>query len=524
MKRFLAAVVALLGLALAVPSGQTPVLPLMQIADLVPVGGFDVPGAGWDYGGTAPAYNPVNNSLFLIGWNNTYASAEINIPAVLGGTTTLRQGLRDPFEGKKNDIGVSDNRVGGQFVHGGKLFLSVYAYYDASYTQTRSHFSRPTDLSVTGQVTGPVQVSTTHNAGYVSGYMADVPAAWQAAIGADMVTGNCCIPILSRTSYGPALFAFDAATMKATADLLWYDGAHPLEPYGASGSHPMFNGSTSVTGVVIPEGTSTVVFFGRTGIGPYCYGDGAECGDPDHAAKGEHAYPYVPYLWLYDINDLIRVKNGQTAAWSVRPYAHGQSPVKFSGVAYDRANGLLYLPRIGAASNGVNPRINVFRIQGGAIPPPPPPPAPVDCVGAFSQATSTTSACVGGTQTVTTTRTYSITTAANGGTACLHPHGYVETTTTQQACTMPPPASSATLSVTGGVYECRWVLTSTPPTTDTGWGVTFTIDALGVGTRDTSAPFTRTTSTVKAGMHQIAATWTRTGSASVTLAESRACS
>jgi hypothetical protein len=359
-RTLLVVTLALLAVAPSVRS-QVPVLPLVQSTHLERVGHFDVPGTGWDYGGTAVAFNPASNSLFLVGWTDTYATAEIDIPETLGGVTTIRQALRDPLEGKRGLIGPRDSRIGGQLVWNDRLLVSVYAYYDAEYSQQRTHFARPIDLSTTGQVAGPVRVGDDRAAGYYGGYMAPVPQDWRAAFGAPAVTGLCCIPILSRTSYGPALFAFDPVAMKATGELLWYDGGRPLAPYGAKGKHPLFNGSTSVYGVVIPAGTSSVLFFGRTGLGDYCYGDGKECNDPDHAAKGEHAYPYAPYVWAYDARDLAAVKRGRKAPQSVRPYATWEAPVGANGgVAYDERTGRIYIAQIGGS--GMNPRIHVFRV------------------------------------------------------------------------------------------------------------------------------------------------------------------
>jgi hypothetical protein len=47
-------------------------LPRVQLSDLVYQGAFRVPEGSTDqtsfsYGGTAPAYNPTNNSLFMVG-------------------------------------------------------------------------------------------------------------------------------------------------------------------------------------------------------------------------------------------------------------------------------------------------------------------------------------------------------------------------------------------------------------------------------------------------------------------------
>ena len=51
--------------------------------------------------------------------------------------------------------------------------------------------------------------------GYTSGYMAPIPDEYQALLGAEVVTGACCFPMISRTSYGPALLSLDPTTLEA---------------------------------------------------------------------------------------------------------------------------------------------------------------------------------------------------------------------------------------------------------------------------------------------------------------------
>lgn len=347
---------------------------LLQAEDLQYVGSFRVPGsigAGqYEYGGSALAFNPSRNSLFLIGWQNGYATAELGIPEI-GGTASVIQPFRDPFEGRLAQIGATDNRVGGQLVYNGRLHVTGFVYYDANGAQSQSHFSRPLDLSVSGQVTGPTRVGPMQ-AGFYSGYMATVPGSLREAFGGPAVTGNCCIPIISRTSQGPALFAFDPDRPGSARPLLYYPANAPLEQYGLPGPHPIFNGSTSITGVVIPEGTGSVLFFGSTGIGDYCYGNGVECKDPVNAEKGEHGYPYRAYVWAYRQSDLASVGAGNREPWEVRPYATWalhpfatQNAFGSGGAAYDPATKRLYFVERNGDS-GILPRVHVYRIGDGS--------------------------------------------------------------------------------------------------------------------------------------------------------------
>ena len=86
-------------------------------------------------------------------------------------------------------------------ISGGRLFFDGYIYYDGSGTQSLSHFSRPLDLSVTGQVQGPfaavaattqgVVSAGTNITGEVSGPMTAIPPEWQTLLGGPAIlTGN----------------------------------------------------------------------------------------------------------------------------------------------------------------------------------------------------------------------------------------------------------------------------------------------------------------------------------------------
>jgi hypothetical protein len=357
--------------------------PRVQKSNMVRLGSFKVPsginagsaGEGFEYGGTALGYNPTRNSLFITGHDWDQLSGEISIPSI-GGTASLLQSPTDPFEGKVGSIGSGTYKTGGHFVHNGQLYVTAYIYYDGSGAQTLSHFVRPVDLNSKGNVKGPYRVGSM-NAGFYSGYMTAVPSAWRSALGGPALTGNCCLSIISRTSYGPAAFAFDPAAVGSssniTSPLVYYDSSHQtLGTYGASGSNPEFNGTTRIRGVVFPEGTSTVLFIGNTGLGNYCYGEGSACGDPADTSKGEHAYPYAPYVWAYDANDLAAVKAGSKQAWQVVPYATWQldfSAKDVGGAAYDPATNRIYVSA--QYGDGERPLIHVYSISNATTSAPP---------------------------------------------------------------------------------------------------------------------------------------------------------
>ena len=97
--------------------------------------------------------------------------------------------------------------------------------------------------------------------------------------------------------------------------------------------------TTVIQGGAFIEGTRTFLAWGSQGLGSSCYGTGAECSDPCSPYQGTHAYPYECAIFLFDINDLIDVKNGIGNIWDP--------------VFYNRLDGLPFAARGEAAPGPV---------------------------------------------------------------------------------------------------------------------------------------------------------------------------
>lgn len=376
--------------ATATTQGTPRPMVSIQKSDLVYEGAFRVPrssqGASrFDYGGTALAYNPANNSLFLTGHDQQQMTAEISIPQIIssnevGGLDTAQvlQTFRDPVEGRRNQVGGSSGggtKIGGHLVYDDKLYVSAFAYYDASGSQSSSHFVRPLNLATTGQVQGPFKLGSS-SARWLAGYMGHVPPEWQAAFGGPALTGLAGVSIAGAQSNGPAAAVFDPANVggsNAAQLLLGYSLSQTLAHvygYTETSTNPYWNNASEVRGVVFPNGTSSVLFFGMHGTGPYCYGSGTSCNDPVDKDQGNHSYPYEHYVWAYDANDLVAVKNGQRAPGSLRPYAVWSFETPFSGgenkiggAAWDPQTRRIYL--LGRSQDGNYPLVHVYRVTGG---------------------------------------------------------------------------------------------------------------------------------------------------------------
>jgi hypothetical protein len=384
--------------ALAGPAAAQSTAPLLQKANLVYQGAFRVPQGSSDqttfnYGGTALSYNAANNSLYMVGHDWYQLSAEISIPPLVNSTSlgalntaTILQPFADAVEGKLASVNPGDpnsKKIGGHLVYQGKLYVTGYSYYDGNGSQSTSHFVRPVSLSTTGQLQGPFKVGNQYP-GFVHGYMTLVPPEWQASLGGPALTGDCCLSITSVQSNGPAVSVFDPSKIGTVnpapaTPLVGYPYPNILGP-GEASQNTLFNLATKITGVVFPVGTRSVLFFGRQGIGPYCYGEGAICLDLADAAKGTHAYPYVYQVWAYDANDLLAVKNGTKAQYSIKPYATWTFNLPFEssgdqhllgGAGYDPQTNMIYLSQRCEDANCA-PVIHAFKVNGSlAVPLPP---------------------------------------------------------------------------------------------------------------------------------------------------------
>jgi hypothetical protein len=400
---------------------------LLTKADLVYEGAFRVPtGTGtatYGYGGTALTYHPGHNSLMLVGHDWYQRVGEISIPTPGKGTSvsdlpraTTIQPPTDVLAGKLTTIdGDTTNgvKVGGLLPVGNSMLVSAWSYYDAgSQKQTKTHFKTGQNFSALGTVSGPFQVGigfqdivptdTQRIGGFVSGYMSTIPSAWQSALGGTHLTGQGGgVSILGRTSSGPSATVFTPAEVgvpnSPTKLVMGYpsNSSNPSDPlhhptlglWGVNGN--LYNGTQSFRGMVFPDGTRSVLFFGWGGS-RFCYGAGTAdptldgkpnpqggiwCYDPVNLSKGTHGYPNTSIVWAYDANDFLAVKQGTKKSWEVVPYAEWNFQVPFQsrlvngvemgipnivGAAYDPAGKRIFISAY--RNDGDAPLIHVFRL------------------------------------------------------------------------------------------------------------------------------------------------------------------
>jgi hypothetical protein len=378
------------------PITDPTALPRLRFEQLKYLGAFRLPreelnGDSFSAGGGPIAYNQLRSTLYV--GSRSSMVAEVTVPTPLN-TSNLEelpfaavvQPFFDPSDGRMKEVGEGAG-LAGLLVAGDRLYSTGLIYYDANNTQSASHFAR--GLKSNPPSGPPLRVWSRGKSGYVAGYMAAIPSEWQTRLGGTAITGQCCVPIISRTSWGPAAFAWTPGDLARGRDvdaipLVYYDSDHQtLGPF--EGSSETFGGTTIVNGVALISGTRTALFVGSNGTGPYCYGNGTAdrdlhntmgsdgaryCYDPATSDKGQHAYPYHYQMWAYDLNDWAQVRAGRRDPWQVRPYAVWKFELPFpepatriAGVAYDAAARRLFISQRQADRDGYAYRavIHVYR-------------------------------------------------------------------------------------------------------------------------------------------------------------------
>ena len=371
----------------------------LQKGHLVYTGAFRLPDgdtglAGFLGGGSAMSFDAENHTLWMTG-QSAQLLAEVNIPDIRTGTSrdalataSLRTPFRDVLRGKLDDLqGTEAKLLGGTLPWLGDLIVSGYLYFEHG-NERRSHFR------VRGStVTGPTQVGNA-GAGFVSAWMTAIPPEWRGPLGGPALTGQGSIPIISRTSSGPAASVFNPSDIGVRSpvpatEVVGYPMGH--QTLGTADSNGTLYSSTQyMAGMVFPAGTRSVLFFaGRKALGKFCYGPGTTnqslhltpypgapqtedwCFDPVNFDKGTHGYPYAHFVYAYDANDLVAVRNGQKQPWEVEPYATWQFDLPFqyaqrviAGVAYDPETKRVFLTA--ANGDGDKPLVHVFTIDSAA--------------------------------------------------------------------------------------------------------------------------------------------------------------
>lgn len=351
---------------------------LIQISDLNYIGGFRLPAgvfgnSSMNFSQGPIAYNKDNHSLFIVGHSQQQSIAEFSIPTPLNTTNiSLMPLANNPIQVFSEILSrptttnpQSIDRIGGMYYSPAspnpKLLVNGYQYYDASGSVTHTSFvvENANNLA-TSAVSG---YYTMAGGAHASGWISDIPAEHQSTLGGDMISGSSSgIPIISRTSVGPSAFVLNKSdfinpsngNISATP-VLDFSLTNPLNDdlYNTSLNNDIWTHLSQATyGFIVPN-TGTYVTIGHSGghRSGVCYkcipaGETAPCGGYCTNVSGDYDY----YYWLWKVEDLVKVKNGQLLSHQVVPYDYGVLNLPISnylmeigGGSYNAQSGVLYL-------------------------------------------------------------------------------------------------------------------------------------------------------------------------------------
>ncbi|MFZ1789694.1 MAG: T9SS type A sorting domain-containing protein [Saprospiraceae bacterium] len=380
--------------------------PLFQISEMQYVGGYRLSAAMFgnselSYSQGPIAYNPENHSLFIVGHAHHQSIAEFPIP-IPSHTTNMAemQIVTQPIQVFSEVLSRSTSqnpqmidRIGGMYYLpdpvSPKLLVNAFNYYDAAGTVTHTSLAiNDANNLANSSVSGYFSMD---GAAHAAGWISEVPASLQSSLGGDLIAGNSSgIPIISRTSVGPSAFVLNATDfinapnnqINATP-VLDFSLSFPLHEdlSNDSLSNDIWTHLTqTIYGFIVP-GTNTYFTIGssgghRSGVCYKCVPLGLTEACGGYCSNDASDYDY--YYWLWDLEDLMLVKNGQLLSHEVRPYDYGvldlplsNSQKKIGGATFDKATGKLYLS-IQQLDNlqGIysNPPVILVYQMGGSIP------------------------------------------------------------------------------------------------------------------------------------------------------------
>lgn len=361
-----------------VNSAELAKLPLLYLSDILYQGAFRLPASSFgtsslNYSEGPLEYNSTNKSIFIAGHAHHQNLAEFAIPKIVNSKVlTDLQMASAPLQNFTSILNRATggnpqglDRIGGlEFINNGgdpQLIINAYEYYDAPGDNSQTTLiARNSDNLASSTMDG--YHTFKGGAGHTSGWISPIPQQWHASLGGTYITGQSSgIPIISRTSVGPSAFSFSMADLinpssipnpVPTTKLLDFSLDHPLHPdlYNTSATNDLWTHlSRVVYGFIVP-GTRSYLTIGESGghNSGVCYkctqNNGNLCGG--YCAKD--AEDYYHYYWLWDINDLVAVKQGKKKSYDVRPYQYGEFPTPFAtnsfgGGTFDPTSNTLYL-------------------------------------------------------------------------------------------------------------------------------------------------------------------------------------
>ena len=336
-----------------------------------------------------------DDRFYITGHNHHDNIAEFNLPPLTDGNGLVdlqvanqsRQNFAPIYNASRLNNWENHDYISGLYEHNGALVVNSFEYYDAPADNrlTTSVIRDAANLQ-DSEIMG---LHALEGAARAAGWISEIPEHWQALLGGTHISGNSSgFPIISRLSVGPSAFVFDIDSVVSksspdqvnTEEVLGFTLTSPLHEdlYNESGENSIWTHISEVRYGFIVPGTATYMTIGVSGghSSGVAYKpiqeDGFECpGFCPQASKD-----FQNYYWLWDVNDMVRVRRGQLSPNDLKPYRFGPLGMPSWISANDSSKTYNQLSRIGGASYDQNKNIlyvsvlNALRDQNGDVNPP----------------------------------------------------------------------------------------------------------------------------------------------------------
>jgi len=268
--------------------------------------------------------------------------------------------------------------LGGDFLAGANGLSIINSLSDGpcaiSFNSSSITAALATSHSGTAQGGNSTQIILASSANATDGYY----------VGQYIVAASACTGVRKITAY---VGSTRTATIAANTDAQLWDVATPTSsttykttPYvsgrqlvgyvagataldngfGANKYASIWGQNGAARGMVIPNGTRSLLFIGRCGDGYNIYGTpggvygGIKIYDPEQTSQSPHSYPYTGKVWAYDLAELAAVyaNPGVVGFNSIRPYSIWEFELPGAGTfgaracqgaTYDPSTRILYI-------------------------------------------------------------------------------------------------------------------------------------------------------------------------------------
>jgi hypothetical protein len=260
------------------------------------------------------------------------------------------------------------NRINGMLFKNGKLFVNMLEYYNANGKNTHTTLVIDNAKNI---ARSPIRGFYSIQGGpKVAGWYSLIPPKWKSIFGSDYMVGHASnFPINSRQSIGPsaALINLDdfehglRGTTISSKQILGFSLKTPLNSdlKNESLKNNLWTHKSQAWYGFIAPNSDTYVTLGPSGGHKSAVKyklkrkNGKKC--PGYCPEDEK--DYSNYIWLWNVNDMLKVHKGELKPYEVKPYEWGEFQIPFDhqfqdsntylneigGATFDHTKGILYI-------------------------------------------------------------------------------------------------------------------------------------------------------------------------------------